>query len=280
MGSRGCVIGRDPKRCSVVFDGPLVSARQCVVKVLPAGGYELQDLSRNGTLLNGAPLGADAREVGLSDGDVIEFFADQQRLVRLRLGIAAVAGEGHAPIPFILTGEQDFLEEVLVVAQQPAHSMPTCIDVDGDSLEVVCPGRSDGGTPAVAAIDLEPTSVLIDLEMGGTTTPMMSQVVCDAVSPAMPDSASTEDLPQEVCAGRPLVSVFDALREVDASKSPAALQLVARPCASVKRALAEIEQSLATAPPTKILRRGISSSGALSDEMPVTEQPCIPSSLE
>jgi DNA-binding response OmpR family regulator len=110
------VIGRDPA-CDISLADRLVSRRHAVIR-RTADGFVAADLgSKNGTWLNGAPLGAPAR---LADGDQLSIAA--------RFTLYFVDSEATAPLVFDARGLRVDLESRAVfvngAALEPALSVP------------------------------------------------------------------------------------------------------------------------------------------------------------
>lgn len=99
-------VGRDSEN-DLVLDHPLVS-RQHAVLLLSQGGYTIQDLgSKNGTLLNDAPVGTTPMKLG--HGDTIILGADQMclRYYTTEETVTAVQGEASFQgIAVDLTGRE------------------------------------------------------------------------------------------------------------------------------------------------------------------------------
>jgi len=90
---RGIAVGRSPDN-DLVLDDPRVSKYHARVFVSMGGGF-VEDLgSRNGTRLNGVPIGANA-EIAINVGDVLEFGAYEAVVVRCAPGGDSPLGAGE-----------------------------------------------------------------------------------------------------------------------------------------------------------------------------------------
>ncbi len=73
------MVGKLKKTCDAVIPAATVSRVHARIRKMEDGGYYLRDLnSRNGTLLNGRPLGP-GEEVALSEGDMVKFAQEAYR---------------------------------------------------------------------------------------------------------------------------------------------------------------------------------------------------------
>lgn len=132
LGGGVAAIGRSSK-CELPLKGSVgVSRRHCKVQLV-GQRYVVIDLeSRNGTLVNGAPV---ERKV-LEDGDLIEVGDERVRFVA-----TAKAGQGRAPAPVSEIGDQDTallepeeLEELRASLQPSSPSRPPLPHAAEDAL--------------------------------------------------------------------------------------------------------------------------------------------------